>query len=491
MKHFTVTLCLSLILTIYSQAAAARCNGIPEADIVWCDDFDNYCVGAATWPGYPPFPAKCATDGSITRDTAAFLANWSSECPDSMGLFDEDTTSQTKAWNLPLGSVYLGNYNDPITVRTKMQMWDFTAAINAKEAGKTAVNGTDADPLILRFWTTHNAGTACKSPFYMELSLDGDHAPTDYVWADCSIIGEGQGPYPVVCQADRRYFGEGGTPIPNCPPLDTTVEYKALAFGMFAQLDPWPCDVDTGRSPTLNHPAIFDGNKWTQIRASIFPGIGDFTLDNVTGMWLEMEIKTSTFIFREESVTCAAGWCYGTAPRVYLGAFNTISMGTAPGCELDPATGNCLGAASCYDYAETGDEAWKHTYVDTPVLWGGELGTAEGACCWPDLTCSVTDSATCLAGNGTFAGSGTTCAEVECCPDFWPDRDNDGDVDQTDFGYFQACYSGTVTLSGLGCSCYDRDDNDQVDGTDFTAFTNCFTGADVPFVAASYPSCVP
>jgi hypothetical protein len=61
-----------------------------------------------------------------------------------------------------------------------------------------------------------------------------------------------------------------------------------------------------------------------------------------------------------------------------------------------------------------------------------------------------------------------------------PDLDDDGDVDSTDFGLFQRCYSGTTTVTP---ACSDRDFNNPpdtfVNGADLVYFTNCISGRDV------------
>ncbi len=62
-----------------------------------------------------------------------------------------------------------------------------------------------------------------------------------------------------------------------------------------------------------------------------------------------------------------------------------------------------------------------------------------------------------------------------------PDFDGDGDVDQEDFGYLQACYNGPgVPQQDPYCAGALLDDDDDVDQDDFSIFQNCFSGANVP-----------
>ena len=80
------------------------------------------------------------------------------------------------------------------------------------------------------------------------------------------------------------------------------------------------------------------------------------------------------------------------------------------------------------------------------------------------------------------------------------DADKDGDVDQADFGAFQACFSGEaspanpVEITGL-CRCFDRDNDGagdgDVDATDFIAFWNCFTGPTIKWPQGASSNCVP
>lgn len=60
------------------------------------------------------------------------------------------------------------------------------------------------------------------------------------------------------------------------------------------------------------------------------------------------------------------------------------------------------------------------------------------------------------------------------------DFDRDGDVDQTDFGVFQACLSGSAVPYGPGCGNADFDGDGAVDQNDFAAFLDCLGGPDTP-----------
>jgi hypothetical protein len=77
----------------------------------------------------------------------------------------------------------------------------------------------------------------------------------------------------------------------------------------------------------------------------------------------------------------------------------------------------------------------------------------------------------------------------------WADADMDGDVDQDDFGVFQACYTGLSSynwrpLSWMiengklaeSCRIYDRNCDDAVDCWDWAEFVACWSGPGVPSV---------
>lgn len=68
------------------------------------------------------------------------------------------------------------------------------------------------------------------------------------------------------------------------------------------------------------------------------------------------------------------------------------------------------------------------------------------------------------------------------------DFDNDGDVDQADFGWFQACFTGAgIEQTDPACATARLDDDADVDIDDFGIFQGCMSGANVPVA----PSCDP
>ncbi len=430
----------------------------------------------------------------------------------------------------------------------------FRSRIQAIDPTKNAVNGTDENPLVLVFYVADGAFPSnpglspLKDNSYVELSLEGDHAPVDYVWrGDPNKTfpdpdGCPQGPFPVICQQAREVNSSGsedGSDLTwlnaNCPPLKTRT-WKSLAFGFLAIMDKDPCGVlEQGSDmhcPNVDHHAVFDGNKWRQMRSGRFPALqpGYNQLAPNPPYWYDPNMHRSEtgtcndFSFQGDGVdptqrvtikiisdwmliyvNNAAGDWHAAVPRVYKGPFDTVSYGVAPGCELDPATGECKADGTpyrCLTYSRATHGAnnlvngYNRTSYDTMSLYDGELVyvTTDGACCLPDGTCSVQDELDCQAAGGTFGGQGVFCNQVTCCPHdpfVWADRDADGDVDADDFGGFQICYSGPGGGVSGTCKCFNRDNDNDVDVDDLTAFTNCVTGANVPYGPGFPAACVP
>jgi len=66
------------------------------------------------------------------------------------------------------------------------------------------------------------------------------------------------------------------------------------------------------------------------------------------------------------------------------------------------------------------------------------------------------------------------------------DLDEDGDVDQDDFGLLQGCLTGQgIRQTAASCWFADFDMDSDVDQHDWGAFSRCMSGADVP----SDPNC--
>ncbi len=77
------------------------------------------------------------------------------------------------------------------------------------------------------------------------------------------------------------------------------------------------------------------------------------------------------------------------------------------------------------------------------------------------------------------------------CEEPFADADGDGDVDVTDFGAFQRCFTGEVVpVLPEECRCFDIDHDRAIGATDFTEFSNCFTGPAILHATHPNPLCV-
>jgi len=76
---------------------------------------------------------------------------------------------------------------------------------------------------------------------------------------------------------------------------------------------------------------------------------------------------------------------------------------------------------------------------------------------------------------------GLAVDETGCPPPIPGDFSRDGDVDQEDFGDFQACYSEPgIAQTNPDCTPARLDGDEDVDQDDFAIFQSCFSGADIP-----------
>ncbi len=98
--------------------------------------------------------------------------------------------------------------------------------------------------------------------------------------------------------------------------------------------------------------------------------------------------------------------------------------------------------------------------------------------------CDASDAANyrCAVTGGCGSATSSEAALTLIGPPLIPgDFDGDQDVDQADFGAFQACYSGnTVAQDDPACEKALFDADSDVDVNDFALFAGCMSGPDVP-----------
>jgi hypothetical protein len=184
-------------------------------------------------------------------------------------------------------------------------------------------------------------------------------------------------------------------------------------------------------------------------------------------------------------------------PRVYKGGFNTVSIGVAPGCELDPATGACKTGGTPKQpltYSTTFD-GYNRKHIDGMLLIDGDFISSLGACCMPDTGNSCQANTTpenCAAQGGLFKGANTVCTTVgagKCCPKAYGDANRDGAVDMTDFAFMQNCITTGAATSPVtvseACSCLNWDNDTDIDSVDVEHFVACAQG---PTVSVGVPA---
>ncbi len=289
----------------------------------------------------------------------------------SLGIFTHDLVPRIQSWS-------------------PLRAWD--------QPNPNAVQGTDEHPLTLVF-NLHDSGNPANARSfinntYVELNLDDEHAPTDYIWRgkrdkdyesrDPECCPEG--PYPIICQQVREvnegnYEQQGDLDYLNAhcpslvPPFDpqtgTGKTWPAIAFGFLAVADKDPCKcMEQGLAahlPQMNHPMFFDGNVWRELRAgrgneltecppswvysppevegyeasmqdSGGGSCGDFTLGGGSHR-VYLKLTTNKVLIwmstqrRSGGVTVYYDYC-GAFDRVYKGPFNRVAVGVGPGCEL-------------------------------------------------------------------------------------------------------------------------------------------------------------
>lgn len=183
----------------------------------------------------------------------------------------------------------------------------------------------------------------------------------------------------------------------------------------------------------------------------------------------------------------------GSSPRRAYQSINVVA-GTPVNFKGDIASGHSAGMQVQHyirlldgdeDSANVIDEfvEMAHNLTFHPVALSGTVNSGLVTVVWGHNVISGSGAAATHVDNfyltGTVAGG---------CGDPFADADGDGDVDQSDFGLLQACFSGTgLSLIPGVCDCFDVQgannlpdgDVDQLDMTIFEACT-LTSGPDIP-----------
>lgn len=491
--NLATVILLSGSLPLAVHAVPTWCSTHPEAgDMVFCDDFDRYCIDP------PAYPEQC--DPLVAeRDNGAMEAIWDAQhsCGWAAGVHDEYCSSGPycakigcQPWNNELGYANTGLAN---RIRARFG------------TTYTQVLATDLTPLTMEFAVNGRLGDRINAAnLYVELGSGrggpllpaGTNCLTNWVISpNCRLCGDSgdQDYYPIICRQNPTPSG--------CADVGTASVLPAIAAGVLAFLDRDPCHCAESRGhwPYATHLAFFDGRQWHTLRKGLFPdpggtepAPGDFAL--VTGNVqhrVRLTVKSASVIV-ELRVGSPVVLSRCEVPRAYIGPFDSMLMGYQTPCQLVEGTWNCNGAEDCNgpcgpvkSCCVSGAPGGGTMAVDDIALHGGQGYATEGACCLPatpDYLCTTAYQGDCTAMGGIFKGSGISCDDptTSCCPPLPPDHDADGDVDMQDFGWFQTCMSGSlVAPPTFGCRCADFDGENDVDQADFEIFYGCLSGSNV------------
>lgn len=458
---------LSTVLPTIAQVPT-WCSTRSFSDISFCEDFDRYCNPV------PPLPYAC--DGTLGSSKLALREVWVQNPPSNVCGVEIQTGDQWFS-SPPWAAAMTCHDSDVLGFATASMAPSIRAAFGE---AYSAVMGTDLNPLVLEF--VLNGENWSKGIFgndYLEMGYGAASAPTDYVLsANCSTCGGVNRRYPIICQQ--------AVPPAGCGPIASVPHYSSIAVGFLAFLDENPCHCDdpsSYHSPYNEHLSFFDGHKWWKLRAGLFPnGSGDFRVRNDENI-IKLTIKSTTIMVE---LTCTDpdpdeySWC--EVPRDYMGPFNSMTVGFKHACKLKGSTApdaewDCLNTPDCVNGADRGGVPT----FDNIVLHGGMGDSIQGACCYPNATCSDEYYLDCDCLGGIFRGHGTACVNLACPPPFKPDHDMDGDVDMSDFAWFQTCLSGSYVLPSVPCQVADLDNDNDVDHLDLLAFISSLSGTGIPY----------
>ncbi|MGQ9648520.1 MAG: DUF362 domain-containing protein [Phycisphaerae bacterium] len=136
---------------------------------------------------------------------------------------------------------------------------------------------------------------------------------------------------------------------------------------------------------------------------------------------------------------------------------------------------NCGGEGGDLNYEITTNVPWIHVVPDEGVSVQNPPTTNLHVVSYDPLPPGVHTGKITITGSHNVVSINVTVVITTVKPDF----DADGDVDETDFGFLQQCYTGNVQVSGR-CASADFDGDMFVTRTgDLPVFVNCLSGPGV------------
>jgi len=461
-RGLVCVLAAGLVLSVLGTTAALAAE-------VWSDEFDAWCDPD---PDHQP-ASKCITDPPTdSPNQTAFWAYYPLEGTCPVGYEMKSQLDSGYNWD-GQGYCVTVEQSEPL-IRHAHDLESWIVDLDGNLLEKTAVNGSGVildqldpsyvDPATIattlkgEHMIRGAGGSAGNNVFYVEWYAEDDRAPVNWNMFNCFTQYTGYPDPPPVEDPGQKTSR-------RAPVLIRTdgTEHASFALGMFALIDPYPCDMNAGRWSTEYTPVAFDGLNWVPLEG----------LPNAQDGWNQFQYYIGTDYIEIRMRPQGGIWTKTRIERQYKGPFNQIAMGTPQGIDQDPArceraewdnSTTCVGGinrdAACTTDADCPpsigtcaagfcDGGTNHgnacdTDVDCPdyeeCLWIprsyiGEQqvnrprleelhladgifdfpGTVPGACCERDGTCVENKTETeCQALDGEYKGGDTICAEVTC-----------------------------------------------------------------------------
>jgi hypothetical protein len=354
-------------------------------------------------------------------------------------------------------------------------------------------------------------------------ALVGHGTDDDYT---CALtFTDDSSPQVVERQVRLRYLGVGDTQLFEYQgDVDPTLDGSAgpgIRFNLYEGDNHGVLEMDStavdGKAWRITDPGN-DSKSWYRVYYDDGSGYDDMSTHGEGGNTMVARLKVHSWsnadrepwIAIEDTEASSAeyhwGGADGVASEVKRDVEENTGMGTSDyvilwltsrGDQGDPEW-QCGHEVDLYIVTEDAEILW-HKHIDNAsaednahggFYFGDDSGDAQMDVSFDWIT-------------GTNAGAFAPGEEVAVlgrslilsgnpCNVPFADEDGDGDVDQTDFGAFQACYVGSGSFDWDACHCFDRDHDEDVDSDDLWAFEACATGPGVIFDAQNPPAnCVP
>ncbi len=162
----------------------------------------------------------------------------------------------------------------------------------------------------------------------------------------------------------------------------------------------------------------------------------------------------------------------------------TLKAATTITQQPQPATVNAGGTAA-FSVTATGDGSLSYAWQKNGADIGDDghfTGATTATLTISNVAADDAGSYRCVVTAGCGSATSNAVTLTVNVPTFSPaDFDRDGDVDLSDFNYFQLCFAGPNRPPAQpNCGFADLDADADVDLTDFARFQNCFNGPNRP-----------